>query len=444
MECDNDKGEALVQVRSKYNKKNGDRQFKWNCRQVTEGKVPLTDCEWSKEVNKWNGPISFTCPKNKVMAGIRSKNHESKMDRKWKVKCCKAEGHITKSCGASKKLNSYHGTVDYAVSHDGADSSVFSGIQSLENIKKLVHTCFYIASSQTIAILVFLFFYSDREWKVFECDFGTPKCTQKTTHWPSTYPQNPNAPLPDNHYPYNIVLDLNKLNPSTSSPPPKSPTYTIHAPSETNDGHYTIELDPTRANEVVNGMNHIVQKDESLIGHKKNRPPRLLPVPPGTSKHPDISLKHRKNSPTESLSNNDHIIEILPRSHSNRKNTPSYSLQYKRPIPNQSKEHHFHIYPPPGNSPGLFTVYPNPISGAPKVHFTEPPKPPQRTHYHVQLPSDESKLPKDLHYDVPMPSDGNGIKYKVPLSTPNANKKPKRMENTIEGLLRELAKKGTN
>ncbi len=136
VECDTDKGEALVQMKSKYIKKEGDRQFKWECREVTENKASLTDCEWSKEVNKWNGPISFICPTNKIMTGIRSKNHESKNDRKWKVKCCKANGHITKSCGISKKLNSYHGNVDYETSHDGRKSSVFVGIQSLENLRK--------------------------------------------------------------------------------------------------------------------------------------------------------------------------------------------------------------------------------------------------------------------------------------------------------------------
>ena len=134
--CDTEQGEALVRVRSRFSKKDDDRQFKWDCRGVTEGKMALTDCEWSKEVNKQSGPISFICPKNKVMAGVKSKNHGSKGDRKWRVKCCKARGHITKSCGVSERLNSYHGNIDYKASLEGAEPSVFVGIQSLENPKK--------------------------------------------------------------------------------------------------------------------------------------------------------------------------------------------------------------------------------------------------------------------------------------------------------------------
>ncbi len=281
--------------------------------------------------------------------------------------------------------------------------------------------------------------YSDREWKMFECDFGTPECTPKAPSWPSTYPRNPDTLLPDNNSPYNIILDLNKMNPPSTPPPPRSHSYTVHAPSEGNDGHYTIELNPM--NDIVNGMTHLVQKDESLISHKKNKPTRLLPVPPGTSKHPDVSKNHGKNLPTNFLPNNDHIIEIVPKfdsSHPTRKNSPFYNLQYKRPIPNQSQERHIHIYPPPGNSPGLFTVYQNPNSGSPKVHFTEPPTPPQKTHYHVQLPPSK-KPPSDLHYEVPIPPEGDGMKYKAPLSTPNANKKPRVKPNAIEELLRELA-----
>ena len=136
VECNIEKGEAIVKIRSKFSKKDGDRQFKWECQDVTEGAVPLTDCEWSKEVNKWNGPISYVCPADQVMAGVKSKNHESKDDRKWKVKCCKAHGHITKSCRISERLNSYRGDINYVASHSGAEPYVFVGIQSLENPKK--------------------------------------------------------------------------------------------------------------------------------------------------------------------------------------------------------------------------------------------------------------------------------------------------------------------
>ena len=287
-------------------------------------------------------------------------------------------------------------------------------------------------------------------WQVFECNFGPPKCTQETQNLPLIKDQNPPNHPPNDRHSYNIVLDMKKPSPPPSSEH-KSHTYTTYSSPTTNEGDYTIEVDPMRGDRKVNKMTHVVQKDESLVNRKRNRPPRLLPVPPGTSKHPDLSSKHEKKSATTSPSSNaGHIITIIPRFDSSRrfnKHSPPYSLQYKQTIPKQSHERHIHIYPPKGNTPGLFTVYPRPDMGAPKIRYTEPPKPPQRTHYHVQLPSENSKTPADLHYDVPIPGVNkgeSGMKYSAPLNRPNAKERQKVQENSIEGLLRELARKGSS
>ena len=74
-----------------------------------------------------------------------------------------------------------------------------------------------------------------------------------------------------------------------------------------------------RGDRKVNKMTHVVQKDESLVNRKRNRPPRLLPVPPGTSKHPDLSSKHEKNLQLLPSSNVGHIITIIPRFDSSRR-----------------------------------------------------------------------------------------------------------------------------
>ncbi len=284
-------------------------------------------------------------------------------------------------------------------------------------------------------------------WQVFECNFGRPKCTQETQIMPFSNHQKPPNDPPIDHHSYNIILDTKKPSPPLSSER-KSHIYTAYPNPTTDDSHdYTIEVDPMRGDKKVNKMTHIVQKDESLVNRKRNRPPRLLPVPPGTSKHPDLSSNHGKKPATTSPSSNGHVIEIIPHfdsSHRVNEHSPPYSLQYKQTIPKQPHERHIHIYPPQGNTPGLFTVYPRPDMGAPKIRYTEPPKPPQRTHYHVRLPSDKSKMPADLHYDVPIPgvNEGeSGMKYSVPLNTPNAKGRQNVQENTIEGLLRELARK---
>ena len=180
---------------------------------------------------------------------------------------------------------------------------------------------------------------------------------------------------------------------------------------------------------------------------KNKRPPKLLPVPPGTSKHPKKQPPPPRPPPPParqpSPSPADHLIEIVPQPYVLPRNEHSNGhLDIKHIFPSRSPERHLHVYSPPGNTPGHFTIYPRtPDSGGPKIRYTEPASPPQKTHFHVQLPPQLKPNPPEVHYKVPVPSSdsnhGNEVNFRVPLpESPKNNVRKK-----VISLLRELVRK---
>ena len=272
---------------------------------------------------------------------------------------------------------------------------------------------------------------------MFECKFGTPKCPQ---YYPHQFQQNPTYPPQEDPHTYDIVLDVNKP-PPPPLPQPERHTYTLHAEPVSNENHYTIDLSPESARGILNKQQQrafTVQENENANRNvrNKNGPRKLLPVPPGTKKHPDPPPRSTTSPPPiwqPRPPSAGHVIEIVPHS-----STPRNEFRTQAP------ERHVHIYPPPGNIPGHFTVIPNtPNAGGPKIHYTEPPRPPKKMHYHLQLPPRQKpNPPQEVHYNMPLPTSdsGNGVKIRVPLPQGSIKHAGTNINERAISLLRELAK----
>ena len=112
VECDAQNGEALFHVKSKYAGKKRDRSWKWSCAKVST--IPTTNCSWTGYVNNWDKPLLYHCPQDFVMSGISSLHQNNKEDRRWRVKCCRAEGYQTESCSLTPQyINEFRGDIDF-------------------------------------------------------------------------------------------------------------------------------------------------------------------------------------------------------------------------------------------------------------------------------------------------------------------------------------------
>ncbi|XP_064390783.1 millepora cytotoxin-1-like isoform X2 [Halichondria panicea] len=141
--CDSAKGEGLIQVKSKYDGYYGDRVWDWKCHKVAPS--PLIDCSWSPYINNWKQDITYMCPKNKFMAGIRSHHMNAHEDRKWKIRCCGANDYHTEDCLMTEYVNMLHGDLDHKVgSPCGGGAGALVGLDSHYKQK-------------------------DRRWRIFEC-----------------------------------------------------------------------------------------------------------------------------------------------------------------------------------------------------------------------------------------------------------------------------------
>ena len=122
--CNTHQGEALYSVQSVYSKYKRDRRWMWQCKQIVPGGMRCgkwTDYYDDKELN-------FQCKPNFVLTGVKSVHSNKKEDRKWKFRCCKAEGHMhcTRPCSWSNYINNLGGYMHYRAPH----IRVFTGVSS--------------------------------------------------------------------------------------------------------------------------------------------------------------------------------------------------------------------------------------------------------------------------------------------------------------------------
>ena len=132
-ECDEKRGDAIVQIESEFSASRKDRRFALYCAKIAE--TPAKDCKWYNNINDWQEPIGFTCPSDFYMAGLKSDHNNDKDDRRWSVKCCRSLGYRTESCELTEKyINYFHEYMNYEAKLSGCSGdnvqSFFIGFQS--------------------------------------------------------------------------------------------------------------------------------------------------------------------------------------------------------------------------------------------------------------------------------------------------------------------------
>ncbi len=135
LECDEKNGEGIFQVRSEFHAKEKDRQYLWHCHTVAT--EPMTDCTWSNEINEFQGSLLFMCQSNFVINGISSTYDRKQQDRKWKIKCCRANNHFTRACKISESINRFGKPFFYTSKDECSDPGVMTGLASEINREPL-------------------------------------------------------------------------------------------------------------------------------------------------------------------------------------------------------------------------------------------------------------------------------------------------------------------
>ena len=123
VECSDKQG--LYRVASQYDGTRRDRQWQWDCREVT--KATFTNCFWTDGWENWfDRSFFFQCPVNNILTGVNSIHHDAYEDRRWSFRCCQAENHFTKNCFATDYINDWHQYLDYTVDQSYVFTGVFS------------------------------------------------------------------------------------------------------------------------------------------------------------------------------------------------------------------------------------------------------------------------------------------------------------------------------
>ncbi|KAM3599073.1 uncharacterized protein V6R79_026366 [Siganus canaliculatus] len=94
-------GQAVAGIISVHKNDKNDRLFGISCKAFTTS----TTCRWSGYANNYCGNLNFACPRNHVITGVYSKYCSLYQDRKFKFKCCRANGFTTFNCKTTPKIN---------------------------------------------------------------------------------------------------------------------------------------------------------------------------------------------------------------------------------------------------------------------------------------------------------------------------------------------------
>ena len=117
--------QGFYRVVSQYDGTTRDRQWQWDCREVT--KTTTANCFWTEDWENWfHRPFFFRCPANYILTGVNSIHHNAYEDRRWKFHCCDAENHFTKNCFATDYMNNWYENIDYTVDQSYVLTGVFS------------------------------------------------------------------------------------------------------------------------------------------------------------------------------------------------------------------------------------------------------------------------------------------------------------------------------
>ncbi|KAM3621248.1 uncharacterized protein V6R79_008419 [Siganus canaliculatus] len=115
-------GQAVSGITSLHNKDQKDRLFGISCKAFTAS----TTCHWSGYVNYYCENKNFACPDNHVITGVYSKYGSSLHDRRWKFRCCRANGFSTFNCNTTPKINYWNEYFNWKV----PGSNFMTGVES--------------------------------------------------------------------------------------------------------------------------------------------------------------------------------------------------------------------------------------------------------------------------------------------------------------------------
>ncbi|GFS18744.1 hemagglutinin/amebocyte aggregation factor-like [Elysia marginata] len=109
--------EVIGSIYSVHSNKHDDRKFRFTCNPPPSSATP-GDCAWTDElVNNWVEPVMYACPRNMVLAGVKSYFRTKSEDRRMHFKCCKDSNVRTMSCDLTEYLNDWDEELAYNVPH---------------------------------------------------------------------------------------------------------------------------------------------------------------------------------------------------------------------------------------------------------------------------------------------------------------------------------------
>ena len=87
------KNQIMTGVKSRHNNSAEDRIFGFECSlgQLFDKAIKTKECTQHKNVNTYDKPVKFSCPENQVLTGESSKHSSRAEDRIFSYDCCKVE-----------------------------------------------------------------------------------------------------------------------------------------------------------------------------------------------------------------------------------------------------------------------------------------------------------------------------------------------------------------
>ena len=122
--------QALYRVQSYHSNRKEDRRWQFLCKSTVSR--PFNHCYRTGYENFWHYPLMFQCRVNYVMTGVSSYHSNFLEDRRWRFKCCRANGYYTKKCGLTGFINNW----DAYMNHYARSGTVFVGAFSYHSGRK--------------------------------------------------------------------------------------------------------------------------------------------------------------------------------------------------------------------------------------------------------------------------------------------------------------------
>lgn len=98
--------------------------------------IEIANCTDSGYLNNYDKYVSYTCPNNKIMAGVKSIHSNSKEDRNFNFRCCEAKAAGTKLTYVDKIASNYINNYDALVNYSCPDERVMISSISVHSSKK--------------------------------------------------------------------------------------------------------------------------------------------------------------------------------------------------------------------------------------------------------------------------------------------------------------------